>query len=192
MLEIQQKFLERFKNYRADTLRTLSELELEFAHFLSWRENAEFDLAYRKAVQQVTNQLRQESFLNAHRRIHEALLHGIKSETFTNSWKTVTDENGEEVQLLNTKRVTKLSTPPVEYLKIALTENSIAKAITELANEGVLPESIARKIVQRTDSITKELMDCFEVDNSSNLLTEQKAIALIKAAVLNNKNDQIG
>lgn len=199
MLEIQQRFLERFKNYRADTLKTLDDLGLEFAHFLSWRENTEFDLAYRKTVQQITQQLRQESFLNAHRRVHDGLIHGVRTETYTNSWRTATDkdgipilnDDGEELKILSTKRVSKISAPPVEYLKIALTENSIARAITELANEGVLPEPIARRIIQRTDSITKELMNCFEVDETSNLLTEQKAIALIKAAVLNNENEKI-
>jgi hypothetical protein len=67
---------------------------------------------------------------------------------------------------------------------MALQESSIVKAVNTLSAEGVIPASIARKILQSANKISEEIVASFDVSTDSEFINDKKAINLIRAAVL--------
>jgi hypothetical protein len=175
----QQRFLEKYINSRGNIYQALDELGLDLCHLLSWRENPVFELHYREATNKLITHLKQESYILATKKVNEVVKNGLKVETLSQEHKIAPQGNEYRV-----KRTSKDIGVPVAYLKLALSETAISKAIATLASEGVLPMSIAKKILQRAESISSELADCFDVKEDEQVISEQKIIAFIKHAVL--------
>jgi hypothetical protein len=177
--EYQQRFLERYLNSRGNIYGTLDDLGLDLSHLISWRDNPEFELNYRDYTNKLISHLKQESYILATKKVNEVVKNGLKVETLSQEHKIAPQGNEYRV-----KRTSKDIGVPVAYLKLALSETAISKAITTLANEGVIPLAIAKKIMQKAEAISQELADCFEVKEDENVVSEQKIIAFIKQAVL--------
>lgn len=191
--ETQQRFLDKYINSRGDQYKALEELGLDLAHLLSWRENADFEVMFRDVTNKIITHLRQESFLIATKRINDAVKHGIKQEIFTQEHTIEPGyDSGGKPTIHNSykaKQTVKNLGVPVAYLKLAMCETAIAKAIQALANEGALPLTVAKRILQRAESISTELANSFEIEENDNAISEQKIIAFIKQAVLKPGED---
>lgn len=183
--ETQQRFLERYMQSRGDQYTALDDLGLSLNHLLMWRENPEFEIAYRRVTSNIITHLRQESFLLATKKINEAVRNGIVQETITHQHDI--DSDGRGTYSLK-KQFKNLGVPPA-YLKLAMAENAITKAIQTLANEGVIPSSIAKKILQRAELISNEMAESFEAQEDNSAISEQKIIAYIKQAVLQGSEE---
>lgn len=181
----QQRFLEKFVNNRGHFYLTLNEMGLELNHVLSWRSQPYFDEVYRITSRKIIEHLKQENYLSSIVEINRILLKGVVEETITNS-HTI-DSNGESK--FNTKRVIKKLGIPIEVLKLAMGETSLIKAIQQLLNEGVLPESVARKLLSTADKISTEMIECFGDNKDETAIDEKQAINLIKASVLGVLDD---
>lgn len=191
--ETQQRFLDKYTNSRGDQYAALNELGLDLAHLISWRENAEFEVAFRDITNKIITHLRQESFLIATKRINEAVKNGVQQETFTQEHiiEPGYDSGGKPTihNSYKAKQTVKNLGVPVAYLKLAMAESAIAKAIQALANEGALPMTVAKRILQRAETISAELVGTFEIEETDSAISEQKIIAFIKQAVLKPSDD---
>lgn len=180
--DTQNLFIQKFICSRGDIYKTLESLGLDLVHLLAWRENVEFEELYRDVTNKIILHLRQESFLISVQKINDVVKNGVKEETFT-------QEHGVDFagnNYFKAKKTVKNIGVPANYLKLALSESSITKAIQVLANEGVLPMSLAKEIMQKADNISSDIAKSFdrENDNGANLISEQKIISYIKQAVL--------
>ena len=180
--EAQNRFLERLKRNKLDIEGTLESMGLDTVHLMAWQENPEFDLEYRSVVRQIIQYLNQENYVNAIRKLNDALINGTREYTSKEISLYDTENNYIGTKRENSQKYIKT---PAWAIKEAMKETSLETAINQLANEGVLPTTVARKILLEADKITKKLQDSFEVSSDADLITEQKAITLIKQAVLN-------
>lgn len=180
--EEQKRFLERLKRNKLDIDSTLQSMGLDTVHLMAWQENKEFDLEYRSVVRAIIQYLNQENYINGIRKLNDALINGTREYTSKEITLYDTENNYVGTKRENSQKYIKT---PAWAIKEAMKESSLETAINQLANEGVLPSTVARKILVEADKITKALQDSFEISSDADMLTEKKAIALIKQAVLN-------
>jgi hypothetical protein len=187
MTNEQQRFLSRYINNKGDFYKTVESMGLDAAHILSWQQNyKEFDKTFRETKRIVLQHLKDENYMMAALRINDILVNGLTHHTVTQKHRVIDDEGNSEFEVTRTSKQLGV---PSEYIKMALQESSIVKAVNTLSAEGVIPASIARKILQSAEKISKEIIDSFDIDSNSEYLSDKKAIALIKAAVLSGSDD---
>jgi hypothetical protein len=87
-----------------------------------------------------------------------------------------------------TRKVIKKGIPP-QMIAIAIQQNTIVQALNVLTNQGILPEAIARKIMAKSEEISKEMQAAFSTDENTEQMTQAKAIELMKIAVLKGVAD---
>lgn len=179
--EEQKRFLERLKRNKLDIDTTLQGMGLDTVHLMAWQENPQFDLEYRSVVRAIIQYLNQENYINAIRKLNDALVNGTREYNSKEIALYDSENNYIGTKRENTQKYIKT---PAWAIKEALKESNLEKAINQLANEGILPSAIARRIIAESDKITKALQDSFEITSDSEMITEQKAIGLIRAAVM--------
>jgi len=181
LTEEQQRFLLRYINNKGDFYKTVDSMGLDLAHVVNWQQvNAEFEAAFRSTKKDVIDHLKQENYMCALLKVNNALINGISQHTVQQKHKIGGDGESE----FEVTRTTKELGVPSWAIREALQENSIVKAVQVLANEGVLPAPIARRILQSANKISHEVMQSFDISPDSDFINDKKAIALIKAAVL--------
>lgn len=185
MLEEQKKFLSRYLNSKGDFYGTLNSLNLETEHFLSWRESVEFDLAYRGAMRKIQELLRHENYMMSLQVCNKILTEGGQIEE---KFEQIHNIDNDGVSTFSAKRTTINKGVPGWVIKASLTENNLIKAINELSTEGVLPSSISKKLLATSERLTSDFQSVFDGDNKSETISNEKAVALIKQAILGAKN----
>jgi hypothetical protein len=182
MTNEQQRFLSRYINNKGDFYKTVESMGLDAAHILSWQQNyKEFDKTFRETKRIVLQHLKDENYMMATLRINDALVNGVTHHTVTQKHRVIDDEGNSEFEVTRTSKQLGV---PSEYIKMALQESSIVKAVNTLSAEGVIPASIARKILQSANKISEEIVASFDVSTDSEFINDKKAINLIRAAVL--------
>jgi DNA-binding transcriptional ArsR family regulator len=177
----QQRFINRYINSKGNFYQTIDSLGLELAHVLSWQEtNLYFSKAYSEAKQQILCFLREENYITAVRELNEVLKNGVSVHSVTQKHKS-SEKDGDSFEV--TKSTKNLGVP-MSAISEALKESSIVKAVNTLANEGVIPTTIAKRILQAASKISVDITTAFDVEKETEYVDESKAIALIKAAVL--------
>lgn len=185
--EEQQKFLGRYVNNKGDFYKTVDSLGLDLSHITSWQlANADFANAYKHAKQTVIEHLKQENYMVSLLRVNDALINGVQQHIITQKHRIGgVGETGEQLSEFEVTRTTKNLGVPGWAINQALAESSIVKAVHTLASEGVIPTAVARRILQSANRITTDIKASFDVAApDSEFINEQKAIALIKMAVL--------
>lgn len=178
LTEEQRRFLARYINSRGDFYGSVNSLGLDIAHIISWQEsNPEFDREYRATRIKIIDFIKQENHILAIQKVNSALKEGVTVNTISQKHKIT--ENGSEFE---TTRTTKNLGVPGWAIVEALKESSLTKAINTLANEGVLPSPIARRLLQNVSTIQTSVRESFDVKDTD-YVNEEKAINLIKAAV---------
>ncbi len=157
---------------------------LEYAHFVSWRADPDFDSAYRHCSRNVVLILREENFNLSLRRVNDLLLHGNTHLTTSVTDLEREDNESNTFKQRQEKQTIKHMPVPVSILKLGLNEGSILKAINQLLAERVIPPEVAKKLINAADRITSEMIQAFREDGETNELNDKKVIALIKSAVL--------
>jgi hypothetical protein len=95
-----------------------------------------------------------------------------------------TDEDGNQSSEFEVTRTTKQMGVPSWAVSEALKESSLINAVHTLASEGVIPASVAKKILSETNKIVAAVKESFDISPDADFINDKKAIALIKAAVL--------
>lgn len=70
------------------------------------------------------------------------------------------------------------------FIKNLLNYDNIENSINNLAQQGLIPKSIARKFLTTAYEYQSKLQQCFGTDEDSDKLSDEKAIALVKQALL--------
>lgn len=180
----QERFLIKYVNAKGNVYQALEEMGLEINHLMMWKENQEFEFRYKETVQKVLTFLNQQNYMIGVRKLNEALTYGLKQDTITHSHKILdTGETQYEV-----KKTTKNLGVTPEILKLALQESTIVKAINTLVNNGVIPNSIARKILLKSEELATEMQKAFTI-NDEETINESRALSIIKTAILGATNE---
>jgi hypothetical protein len=183
--EEQERFLIRYVNSQGKFYDTLESLGLELIHFLAWREDDDFDYAYRNASRQIAQFIKEQNKMIALQEINKALVDGITHESVTNIHIIEPDGN---TQFQAKKQVVKRGIP-AWAIKAAIREDNIVQAIATLVNEGVLPTPMARKLLAISERLTSDFQAVFDIQDTKESISDRKAIALIKAAILGAKEE---
>jgi hypothetical protein len=181
LTEDQQRFLSRYINSKGNFYQSIETLGLELAHILMWQEmNDDFAKSYANAKRQVLIFLKEENHLNAVRELNDVLRNGVTIHSVTQKHKS-SEKDGDSFEVTKS---TKRMGVPMSAITEALKESSIIKAVQTLSNEGVIPTTIAKKILNAANRISNDIVGAFDIDENDNYVDDSKAIALIKAAVL--------
>jgi hypothetical protein len=186
LTEEQQRFLLRYINNKGDFYKTVDSLGLDLSHITSWQQsNIEFEQSFRRAKQAIIDHLKQENYITALLRVNDALMNGVTQTSVVQKHRVgATDEDGNQSSEFEVIRTTKNLGIPGWCVTEALKESSIEKAVHVLASEGVLPTSVARKILQSANRITADVKDAFDISKDNEYVNDAKVISLIRAAVL--------
>lgn len=176
----QKRFIERYANSKGDFYGVINSLGLSPYHVLSWQSNPEFDEEYRKVKNLVILQLKQENYVLGLSRLNQILTHGLITSSHTLKKKSCPDGDIYEDSI-----TTKNNGVPIAAINKALEDSSIIKALTTFANEGLIPVSVAKNILEASNRMSSDVIAAFGIDeNQSEFVNDKKALALIKAAVL--------
>jgi hypothetical protein len=156
LTENQQLFIQRYAANKGDAYKTLESMRLELNHLLAWREDKYFDKVYRESAAKIIQQLNQENYILSVRKLNEVLEKGNFTESTTHTHK-ITAEGGE----FEVKTQRKKLGIPIEAIKLAMRQSSLLQAIETLQNQGVLPSTIARKIMLKSDQIVEDMQNAF-------------------------------
>lgn len=186
LTEEQQRFLLRYVNNKGDFYKTVDSLGLDLSHITSWQQTSKnFEESFRRAKQSIIDHLKQENYITGLLRVNDALINGVTQSTVLQKHRVgATDEDGNQSSEFEVTRSTKNLGVPGWAVTEALKESSIEKAVHTLAAEGVLPTSVARRILQAANRITADVKESFDVSKEDEYINDSKVIALIKAAVL--------
>lgn len=179
LTETQQRFLVRYQDSKGDVYGSLKSLGLELNHLMSWRTDKEFEKNYKDVQKSIILFLNTENYVQGLRELNTQLLGGQKQETVTHCHKIGSDGSHFEV-----KRTVKELKVSADLIRLAISQNTIVQAINTLVTQGIIPDSIARKILNKSDEIAKEMEEAFNNDSGGEQMNQQKAIKLIKQAFL--------
>lgn len=183
----QQRFLSRYVNNKGDFYKTVESMGLDAAHIISWQQNyKEFDNTFRETKRIVLQHLKDENYMMAILKINDALINGVTHHTVTQKHRVVDDKGNSEFEVTRTSKQVGV---PSWAVQEALKESSIVKAVNTLSAEGVIPASIARRILQSANKISEEIVASFDVSPDSEFISDKKAVALIKQAILGASED---
>lgn len=185
MNDEQRNFIVRYMNNRGDFYKTIDDMGLEFQHIQAWRENKEFDDAYRKAKRDVIRSIKEDNQIIALRELNHVLLNGVVQTSIKKTHVVTEDGLITGYQITST---TKKLGVPIAAIKQALEETSIINAVNCLASEGVLPNIVAKRILNSASTIQQNIIDAFDMNAKDNdRISENQAINLIKKALLASK-----
>jgi hypothetical protein len=186
LTEEQQRFLLRYTNNKGDFYKTIETMGLELSHVTSWQSSDHaFASEYKKTKQIIIQHLKEENYMLAVLKINDALINGVSQDTVENTHRIGgTDNDGNDVTVFQVKRTTKNLGVPSWAIRESLQESSIVKAVNTLAAEGVIPTTIARKILSSANKISNEIIESFDISSESEYVNDKKVISLIQAAVL--------
>jgi hypothetical protein len=191
-------FIERYQNEKGDAHKVLDSMGLETCHLISWRSNNDFEKLYKETQRKIINFLNSENYITGLRRLNQILDSGVSDEVVTTKQRVVQNPNFKgladditgdipSVLVTNeyevTRKVVKKGIPP-QMISLAIQQNTIVQALNVLTNQGILPESIARKILAKSEEISKEMQAAFSTEKDTEQMTQAKAIELMKMAVL--------
>lgn len=182
LTEEQQRFLLRYTNNKGDFYKTVESMGLDIAHIMNWQQvSPEFDKTFRYTKQAVIQHLKEENYVTALLKVNDALVNGVKQFHVAQKHRVIGAAGESEYEVT---RTTKDMGVPSWAITAALQEQSIVKAVNTLANEGVLPSPVARRILQAANQISRQIVESFDIDAGSEFINDKKALALIKEAVL--------
>lgn len=186
LTEEQQRFLIRYVDNKGDFYKTVDSLGLDLSHIVSWQQvSQEFNTAFASQKQYVIQHLKDESYITALLRVNEALKDGVKQHTIVQKHRIGgVDKEGNQLSDFEVVRSTKNLGVPSWAITEALKESSIVRAVHTLASEGVIPASIAKRILQSANRISEEVKASFDIADKNEFVNDTKAINLIRAAVL--------
>lgn len=195
----QEIFLQRYINRKGDVYGVLDSMGLESHHLMMWREIKEFELRYKDTQRKLIQFLNSENYITGLRRLNEILDSGVSDEIITRKERVLRnpkfdpEKNPHEPPVIQeyevSQKIVKKGIPP-QMIQLALQQNTIIQAINVLTNQGIIPENIARKILSKSEDISKEMQSAFDVDSSKEeIMTQSKAVNLMKQAILKGVND---
>lgn len=179
----QQNFLSAY-NQTGNIETTLSTVGIEMNHLLAWcQESPNFDIEYRKAKRFYISHMRSNGYMLALQTVHDTIVAGcIKEHTIEQSSKL--DKEGN--QYFETKLKTVTRPVPFAYLQLMLQESSLMGAIQRMSDEGLLTSTQYKQLMSLSDDISNKGQQIMLGDSNADTLTEDKAVALIKQAMLGN------
>jgi hypothetical protein len=185
-LTIEQRiFLERYLATRGDINRIMEDMRLTINDLMHWRKQESFEKEFTQTKQNLMSFLNSENKITALRNLNEGLRNGMRQDSVQHTHKV---EKG--ISSFDIKRTTKKVNISPELIRLALSQSSIMQAINTLTTEGILPEGIARKILSKSEEIAGEMQKAFAHDSTADVMPQDLAVSLIKAAVLGS-NDNV-
>jgi hypothetical protein len=178
----QKEFLSIYSR-TGDIESSLGKIGVEMDHLLTWcQQNKHFDLEYRRVKRFFLTHMREKCHLMAIQRIHDAFVEGSVKEREVHQ-ETVMNNEG-DVVALRTKMITREKPIPVAFYQFVMNQGNTVEAIQQLANEGLLSSDQYKQLITLADEITDRSQQIFSGENKESMMTEQKAIALIKTAIV--------
>jgi hypothetical protein len=187
MNDAQIKFLRVFQFYQGDRNKTLKACGIEENHLSLWMQDDDFVQNFNGTQNEIIQNILTDFRFNYIRMVQELIVKGYR-ETET-SWKSETSKNG--VTTLNWGRKKKLKMIPHSYLKDLLNYNNVESSINNLAQQGLIPRSMARRFLSTAQEYQSKLAACFGDNDDDSKFSDERAIALIKQALLGN-GEEIG
>lgn len=192
MIEQQLVFLERYLNEKGDVDKVLKSMSLEMNHFLSWRKDREFDSKYKDTQRVLISHLNCENYIMGLRRLNEILNKGYQEEVVSVKQRVIqkpilADDDDDNIVSIVEYEVDRKSIKkpiPPQMISLALQQNSLIQAINTLSTQGILPDKVARQLMAKSEEIANQMQSVFEAKDDNQKMSENKAIELIKKAIL--------
>ncbi len=177
---LQQDFLVRYALEQGLVTKALDALHISDSTFSQWREDREFNAAYRDTYHQVVTRLDGDNHLLALQHLQHTLTNGVVEEVL-DVQKTTTTTGKHTIKV---KKRVKRTNPSPALIHCAMRDLVLIKAINVLLHERVIPPEIAKKLINAADRISTDMVQAFQEDPEISQMNDKKVIALIKSAVL--------
>lgn len=178
----QQNFLSVFSR-TGDVDKALDKIGVEMQHLLTWcQQHKEFDLEYRRIKKFFVTHVKEKCYLMAIQQIHDMLVEGHTTEKHIVQ-KSTMNGDGDLTGFETTMKTVEKPIPMAVY-QYVLQESSLLRAIQQLANEGLLSSDQYKKLINIADDITERSQTIFSNETGGDQMSEAKAIALIKTAIV--------
>lgn len=155
-------------------------------HWKIWMEDDVFAQKFNRIRSEIIHELEQENRIEATRKLHELLNKGYEETTEITRIIT-TSKNGKAAIKRNKKTIRK-QVSPINFLREFKGE-TFEKSLQNLLESGVINNSISRKILSTVNEYQEKLKACFGEDEGSEKMGDEKAIALVKQALLGKGNE---
>lgn len=180
MNDAEIKFLKVYQFYQGNGNKALKACGIEENHLNLWMEDDDFAQNFYSIRSEIASYLLSEFRFNYLKMVQNLVVNGCREKQVTRT--TQTNKNG--VTTIRSSSKTTIKMIPESYIKNLLNYENVENSINNLAQQGLIPKSIARKFLTTAYEYQSKLQECFGTDEDSDKLSDEKAIALVKQALL--------
>lgn len=185
MNDAQIKFLRVFQFYQGDRNKTLKACGIEENHLSLWMEDDDFTQNFNGTQSEIIQNILSDFRFNYIRMVQELIVKGYKESTVIRTFQTT--KNGVATIKKSSKHTRKMI--PHAYLKDLLNYNNVENSINNLAQQGLIPRSMARRFLSTAQEYQSKLASCFAADDSNDKFSDERAIKVIKQALLGSDGE---
>lgn len=168
----QSDFLEYYANNDNDLEKCLKDLNAPKTELFRWLKDDEFkqiyddkNISWQLFIKESNNQ---KALLEIHRVLCDGKITSRKS-------KIGVDGRLESLEIME-------SPIPVAYLQMSINDSSIEQAISKLLNEGMIPDTVAKRVISLCRDYQRELKKSFNTEDVKKI-SDTRVMALIQRAL---------